>query len=109
MTQNETPDPLTLLVNHENRLNLIEYEIGILQNRMPMNPWRRVIWWMVSLLTLAVPIIGGYAVFFVDDPWKTVIAAGAFGSLAGGAVTRFVTLASKGSRPHRSVLVEDHR
>ena len=109
MTQNDPPNLQSLLVNHEKRLNLIEYDVGKLQDRMPMNKFGQAVWWIVSLWMLAVPIIGGYAVLFMEDPWKTMIAAGAFGLFAGRNVIGFVKSASHGPRPHRSVLVEDHR
>ena len=109
MVSNNTPDLPDLLANYENRLNQIEYDVGMLQGRMPKSPWRRVGWWVSSLVMLAVPIGGGYAVLFTDDPWKTMIAISALGWLTGGAITRFVRLASRGARPHRSLLMEDHR
>ena len=109
MTDADTPDIATILVTHEDRLNQLEYEVGVLQGRMPKSKLRRVFWWMRSTLLLAVPIVGGVAALFVDDPWKQPIVVAAFGFVIGKTVTDFARFVSQGPRPHRSVLMEDHR
>ena len=76
---------------------------------MPSSKLRRVFWWMRFTLLLAVPIVGGAATLFVDDPWKQPIVVVAFGFLIWETVTDFARLVSQGTRPHRSVLMEDHR
>lgn len=109
MANDGLPELGTLLTNHENRLNQVEYELGILQGRMPKSKVRQGFWWLYSIFWVAVPIIGGLATLIGEDPWKESIAFGAFGILIGKTVSGFVMTAAQGPRPHRSLLIDDYR
>ena len=109
MVSENFPGLGALLINHENRLNQIEHEVGILQGRMPKSKARRVFWWACSMFWLAVPIAGGLASLRGEDPWKQPVVFAAFGVLIGKAASSLVTTVARGPRPHKSLLVDDHR
>ena len=109
MERNEIPELGDLLANHEDRLNQLEYQVGILQNRPPKSRLRRVFWSMSHALWLIVPIVGGVVSLFGEEPWKDPLVAGAFGCIIGKTVTDFARMVSQGPRPHRSLLLKDNR
>ena len=109
MVHNEIPGPADLLVNHEDRLNQLEYQVGMLQKRPPKSRIRRVFWGIDSALWLVVPIIGGVVSIFGEGPWKDPVVIGAFGYVIGKTVTDFARMLSQGPRPHKSLLIDDHR
>ena len=109
MASNDRLQLSELMVNHEDRLNQLEHQVGILQNRMPKSKTRRVFWLVSSTLWLVAPIIGGLVAFFGEDPWKGPIVTGAFGILIGRAISNFAITISQSPLPHRSLLVDDHR
>ena len=109
MAHNEIPGLADLLVNYEDRLNQLEYQVDILQKRPPKSRIRRVFWWIYSVSWLVVPIIGGIASIFGEEPWKDLVVIGAFGCFIGKTITDFALTVSQGPRPHRSMLMDDHR
>ena len=105
MAKNDLPELGDLLVNHENRLNQLEYQVGILENRMPKSVLRRAVWFLRSMFWLSVPIVAGGASLFSENPWI----AGAFAAIATKAIMDFLMTVSRGHRPHQSLLISDHR
>ena len=67
-----------LLMSHENRLNQIEHEVGILEGRMPKSKLRRLVGWPYSLLYLLAPIVGAWAAIFGQEPRKEGVVICAF-------------------------------
>lgn len=98
-----------LLMNHETRLLLLEHDMGTLQNRMPKSKMRRVFWLSGYLIQLGFPILGVWAALFLDEPWKTTLVLSAFGALVSKSLAQFFDTLSSGPRPHRSLLIKDHR
>ena len=76
---------------------------------MPMSKWRRAFWWYRNLFALSVPIVGGVAAYFVDAPWGTPVVIGAFGFIIGTSTVQFFQRVDLGPRPHKSILMDDHR
>ena len=105
----ELPDQPNLFANWEHRISLLEHEVGLLQGRVPKSKVRRVFWLLFNGFYMATPIIGGYAALYGEDPWKTTIVAGAFGIIVGRTLVEFSTKIGQGPRPHRSILMKDHR
>ena len=99
----------TLLVNHEDRLNQIEHQVGKLQGRMPMSKIRRLIWWPYTATFLMAPVIGGWVALFGQEPWKDEVVIAAFLILSGKTFSDFIGRSIQGSRPHRSLIMKDHR
>ena len=87
-----------MVVNHENRLNQLEYKVDVLQGRMPKSKLRQVFWWIYYGSLLAVPIVGGAAALFGNDPWNRLIVVAVFGIFMGKNVTEFARLVSQGPR-----------
>lgn len=98
-----------LLVNHENRLNQIEHEVGILEGRMPKSKLRRLVWWPYTAVFLLAPVVGAWATLFGQEPWKDGVIIFAFLILSGRAYSEFLGRIAKGPRPHRSMIRENHR
>ena len=105
----EPPDGASLVSNWEYRISMLEHEMGIQQGRMPKNKIRRMFWFIYNGLFITVPIIGGAAAIYGEDPWKTTVVAAAFAFLVGKTLVDFSSKVSQGPRPHRSILVKDHR
>ena len=98
-----------LLINHENRLNLIEHEMGMLEGRMPKSRLRRLVWWPYTAVLLLTPVVGAWVALFGQEPWKVIVLVIAFFILSGKAYSDFVGRVIQGPRAHRSILMEDHR
>lgn len=109
MASDYIPGLAMLLTNHENRLNQLEYALAKLQGRMPKSTVRQLFWWMSSIFWIAIPIIGGLASLLGEEPWKASVVLVAFGALIGKALSSFASIVAQGPRPHKSLLVEDHR
>ena len=65
MLEDNLPNFPSLLVNHEDRLNLLEHQVGLLQKRMPKSKPRRVFLLLISMFLIAVPIVGAAASTFL--------------------------------------------
>ena len=105
----EAPDQASLAANWEYRISLLEHDVSVLQGKVPKGMIRRVFWLLFSGFLIATPIIGGYTAIFGEEPWKTTVVAGAFGIIVGKTVVEFFTRISQGPKPHRSILLQDHR
>ena len=109
-----TNDPNTsgieeIMANHEIRLSQLEHQVSLLEGRMPLGKWRRVVWWIHSLWVLLVPIVGAIVALLVNEPWGRWVVAVALGVVIGRAGMEFLNRVASGPRPHRSILMEDHR
>lgn len=109
MLEDNLPNFPSLLVNHEDRLNLLEHQVGLLQKRMPKSKPRRVFLLLISMFLIAVPIVGAAASTFIEDRWKAMVVVAAFGILIGRTISEFYMRILQGPRPHQSLLLKDHR
>ena len=107
MVRNHPPTLRELVVNHENRLDQLEHEVGQLQNRMPAGKLRGAFWWGLSTFWLVVPIAGGIAALFGEDPFRTTVVAIAFGLIIGRSTSEFFMTIARRPRPHRSLMAGD--
>ena len=107
--ESDPPGIVEIMTNHENRLNQLEHRVSLLEGRMPMQKWRRVLWWIHSLVLLLVPIVGAVVAYFVDAPWGRIVVTGALGFLIGRTSMEFFQRVTSGPRLHSSILVDDHR
>ena len=105
----ELPDPASLMANWENRISLLEHEVGMLQGRVPKSKMRRMFWFFYYGFLTATPIIGGAAAIFGEDPWKTPVVVAIFLLVANKSLTDFFSKIGQGPRSHRSIVLEDHR
>ena len=105
----ELPDPSSLMANWETRIRLLEHEVGVLQGRVPKSKIRRMFWFFFNGSLVIIPLLGGAVAIYAEDPWKTPAVAAAFGILVGKTLTDFFSKISQGPRPHRSILMKDHR
>ena len=73
------PEPLGLteiIANHENRLNQLEHDVSLLEERMPMEQWRQMFWWIRALWLFLLPTVGAVVtLFFIDEPWARYVIA----------------------------------
>ena len=104
-----TPEIVEIVANHETRLHQLEHQVGLLEGRMPVGKWGRVVWWLYSLFLLLVPIIGGAVALFVNEEWGRIVVAAAFGVLVGRTSLEFLHRVASGPVFHRSILLDDHR
>ena len=105
----ELPDEANLVANWEYRISLLEHEVGILQGRVPKSKIRRSFWLFINSSLIIAPIIGGIIAIFGEDPRKTPVVAAAFGIVVGKTLVDFFSKIGQGPRPHRSILMKDHR
>lgn len=105
----DAPIELRVLANHEYRLALAEHDIAGLQGRIPKRWWKRILWFLPNLMLLAAPIVGGYAALFNEGHTRNLILFTVLAFLMGNSLMNFYWRVALGSRPHRSILVEDHR
>ena len=105
----ELPDPSSLMANWETRIRLLEHEVGVLQGRVPKSKIRRMFWFFYYGFLTVTPIIGGAAAIFGEDPWKTPVVVAIFLFVASKTLSDFFSKISQGPRPHRSILMKDHR
>ena len=105
----ELPDPGSLMANWEDRIRMLEHEMSIQQGRMPKSKFRRVFWLIYNWFYMSAPIIGGVAAIFGEDPWKTTVILLVFLFMAQKSITDFSSKIAQGPRPHRSLLMKDHR
>ena len=105
----ELPDQASLMANWETRINLLEHEVALLQGRVPKSKIRRTCWFFLNGFLIVTPIIGGAAAILVEDPWKTPVVVAIFLFVASKTLSDFFSKISRGPRPHRSILMKDHR
>ena len=105
----ELPDQASLAANWEYRISLLEHDVSVLQGKVPNGKIRRAFWLLFNGFLIATPIVGGYAAIYGEDPWKTTVVAGAFAIIVGRTLTEFFSRIGQGPRPHRSILLKDHR
>ena len=105
----ELPDEAHLAANWEYRISLLEHDVAVLQGRVPKSNIRRTFWLLFNGWLIATPIVGGTAAIYGEDPWKTPIVAAAFGIVVGKILVDFFSKIHQGPRPHRSILLKDHR
>ena len=109
MVEDNLPDHANVSANHEHRILLLEHDVAVLQGRVPKSKTRRVFWFLIHFLVVAVPIVGGTAALFGKDPWRDPIVFGAFGVLVGRSLTDLFLRVAQGTYPHRSLLLNDYR
>ena len=97
------------MANWEDRISLLEYEMGIQQGRMPKSKFRRAFWFIYHWLYITAPIIGGAAAIFGEDPWKNSVILMVFLLMAQKLINDFAAKIAQGPKPHRSILMKDHR
>ena len=105
----EFPDEANLVANWQYRISLLEHQVGILQGRAPKSKIRRTFWLLLNSFLIITPIIGGIVAIFGEDPWKTPVVAAMFGIVVGKTLVDFFLKIGQGPRPHRSILMKDHR
>ena len=105
----EIPDQASLAANWEYRISMLEHDVSVLQGRVPKSKIRRAFGLLFNGSLVATPIVGGLAAIYGEDPWKTTVVAGAFGIIVGKTLVEFFNRISQGPRPHRSILLKDHR
>ena len=109
MARNHLPTLRELVANHENRLTHLEHEVGLLQKRMPKGKLRRAFWWVLSTFWLVVPIAGGIAALFGEDPLRTTVVAIVFGLIIGKSTSEFFMTIARRPRLHRSLMEGDRQ
>ena len=105
----ELPDQASLMANWETRISLLEHEVAVLQGRVPKSKIRRMFWFVYYGFLTATPIIGGAAAILGEDPWKTPVIVAIFLFVASKTLSDFFSKMGQGPRPHRSILMKDHR
>ena len=105
----ELPDGTSLASNWEYRISMLEHEMGTQQGRMPKSNIRRAFWFFYDGLYILAPIIGGATAILGEDPWKTPVILMVFLLMASKSITVFLAKIGQGPRPHRSILMKDHR
>ena len=105
----ELPDQASLMANWEDRISLLEHNVAVLQGRMPKNKVRRAFWFLYNGFLTVTPIIGGATAIFVEDPWKTPVILIVFLLMTNKSIRDFLGRIDQGPRPHRSIIMKDHR
>ena len=106
----EIPDETTLLVNHENRILQLEHQIAALEGRMPKSRIRRIFWWISSLFPLVMMWIGLLGTFLgPTHELGAIFLLIGFGTAVTKASLDIGSRRALGPRPHKSLLVKDHR
>ena len=106
----EPPGLAEIIANHENRLIQLQYDVSLMQERMPMEKWRRVFWWIRAFWLFLLPIVAVIvAFFFGDEPWGRYVVAALLGNLIAEGGSAFLQKVRRGPRPHTDILVDDSR
>ena len=95
-----------ILVEHENRLNRLDWEVGILNKQMPTARWKRTIWWLAHGYYITLPAVVLAIVLFAPSPWDKAVGGALVGAHLGKYVTELAFTVAKGPRKINSSLLD---